>query len=57
MEYQNNNNPLKSSGNMLVVCRARPMIKQEIEMGSKNCLDLDKNKKNLTLNLSNEQSR
>jgi hypothetical protein len=57
MEYQNNNNPLKSSGNMLVVCRARPMIKQEIEMGSKNCLDLDKNQKNLTLNLSNEQSR
>lgn len=56
MEEQKNINNLKTSGNVLVVCRVRPMNKSEIEKGSKCCLDFDKNKKNLTLNMSNEQS-
>lgn len=56
MEELKNNNLLKTSGNVLVVCRVRPMNKSEIEKGSKTCLDFDKNKKNITINMTNEQS-
>jgi hypothetical protein len=51
MEELRNNNLLKSSGNVLVVCRVRPMNKSEIEKGSKTCLEFDKNKKNITINM------
>lgn len=54
MEEQKNNNMLKTSGNVLVVCRVRPLNKSEIEKGSKCCLDFDKNKRNITINMSNE---
>lgn len=54
MEEPKNRNHLKTSGNVLVVCRVRPMNKSEIEKGTKCCLDFDKNKKNITLNMSNE---
>jgi magnesium-transporting ATPase (P-type) len=42
MEEQKNNNLMKTSGNVLVVCRVRPMNKKEIAQNCKNIIKVDK---------------
>ena len=41
-----------STGNVVVVCRVRPLNKSEIARGASCCLDFDPNKKNICLNMS-----
>lgn len=46
----------KSSGNVMVVCRARPLNNKEIEKGAKCCLEFHKDKKNIAINMASETS-
>ena len=46
----------KASGNVMVVCRARPLNNKEIDKGAKCCLDFAKDKKNISINMTNETS-
>lgn len=46
----------KSSGNVMVVCRARPLNNKEIDRGAKCCLDFHKDKKNIAINMTSETS-
>jgi hypothetical protein len=41
-------------GNVIVVTRVRPLNRKEIEMGTNICLDFHPNRKDITLNLSQE---
>lgn len=36
-----------STGNVIVVCRVRPLNKSEIARGAACCLDFDPNKRNI----------
>lgn len=44
----------KSSGNVTVCCRTRPLNKKELAMGATCCLDFKPDKMGLTLNMSQE---
>lgn len=46
----------KSSGNVIVACRIRPLNKKEIAMGSMCCLDFHPDNKQVTLNITNEST-
>ena len=41
-----------SGGNVIVVCRFRPLNKREKEMGSKACTEFHADKKGVTINMS-----
>lgn len=41
----------------MVVCRARPLNKKEIEKGAKCCLEFHKDKKNIAINMTAESSQ
>lgn len=43
-----------SAGNVVVVCRVRPLNKKEIALGAHCCLDFNPDTKNITINMSNE---
>ena len=45
-----------STGNVMVVCRARPLNNKEVEKGAKCCLDFHKDKKNIAINMTAESS-
>ena len=44
----------KSTGNVMVVCRARPLNNKEIEKGAKCCLEFHKDQKNIAINMATE---
>ena len=44
------------AGNVMVVCRARPLNNKEIDKGAKCCLDFNKDKKNISINMASETS-
>lgn len=46
----------KSTGNVMVVCRARPLNNKEIDKGAKCCLEFNKDKKNIAINMASETS-
>lgn len=46
----------KGAGNVMVVCRARPLNNKEIEKGAKCCLEFSKDKKNIAINMASETS-
>ena len=46
----------KGAGNVMVVCRARPLNNKEIDKGAKCCLDFNKDKKNIAINMASETS-
>lgn len=52
MDKKANNN----SGNVMVVCRVRPLNAKEVAKGSKCCLDFFKNKKDIAINMTSESS-
>jgi hypothetical protein len=41
----------KGAGNVMVVCRARPLNNKEIEKGAKCCIEFGKDKKNIAINM------
>jgi len=45
-----------AAGNVMVVCRVRPMNSSEIARGAKCCLDFNKDGKNVAINMSSESS-
>ena len=45
-----------SSGNVMVVCRVRPLNKKEIERGAVCCLDFNPNKSGIAINMTSETS-
>ena len=47
----------KSTGNVMVVCRARPLNNKEIDKGAKCCLEFNKDKKNIAINMASELKR
>ena len=46
----------KLSGNVVVVCRVRPLNKMELAKGSNCCLDFSPDQKGLCLNMSHEST-
>ena len=46
----------KGAGNVMVVCRARPLNNKEIDKGAKCCLEFAKDKKNIAINMASETS-
>lgn len=47
---------MSDKGNVVVVCRVRPLNKKEIAMGTSCCLDFNSDKKNVVLNMSSEST-
>ena len=47
----------KSTGNVMVVCRARPLNNKEIDKGAKCCLEFAKDKKNIAINMADTSSQ
>jgi hypothetical protein len=45
-----------TSGNVMVVCRVRPLNQKEINKGSKCCLEFNKNGKDIGINMANGHS-
>ena len=45
-----------SSGNVMVVCRVRPLNKKEIDKGSVCCLDFRPDKKGITINMTSDST-
>ena len=46
-----------TAGNVMVVCRVRPLNAKELEKGSAVCcLDLNPNSKDITINMASETS-
>lgn len=45
-----------SAGNVMVICRVRPMNNSEIARGAKCCLEFNKDKKNVAINMASESS-
>ena len=46
----------KGAGNVMVVCRARPLNNKEIDKGAKCCLEFAKDKKNIAINMTSATS-
>lgn len=44
----------KSTGNVMVVCRARPLNNKELDKGAKCCLEFHKDQKNIAINMATE---
>ena len=40
----------------MVVCRARPLNNKELDKGAKCCLEFNKNKKDIAINMASETS-
>lgn len=51
-----NSSSSKTTGNVLVVARCRPLNASEIERGSKCCLDFAPDGKTVTINMASETS-
>ena len=47
---------MSSKGNVMVVCRVRPLNQKEIAKGAACCLDFMPNKKEIHLNMQSESS-